>query len=104
LSHAASSGRVYYAFDRHKQQGAMSYNASYPLWWSLDFNVNPLCSLIGQTVVAHEREYIRVLDELVLPDSNTRAACEEFFNSHGEVEKRQATRSPCLRRRHRRTS
>src|SRR5260370_27190831 len=57
----------------------MSYNASYPLWGSLDFNVNPLCSLIGQTVVAHEREYIRVLDGLVLPDSNTRAACEEFL-------------------------
>jgi len=73
------AGRVYYAFDRHKQQGMLTYNASYPLWWSLDFNVNPLCSLIGQTVVANGREYIRVLDELVLPDSNTRAACEEFL-------------------------
>jgi hypothetical protein len=78
------TGRVYYAFDRQKQQGAMSYNASYSLWWSLDFNVNPLCSLIGQTVVAREREYIRVLDELVLPDSNTRAACEEFLTRTAE--------------------
>src|SRR5260370_24574952 len=58
--------------------------SSLPAWpkrmrWSLDFNVNPMCSLIGQKIVANNREYIGVLDERVLPDSNTRAACEEFL-------------------------
>ena len=72
-------GRAYYAFDRQKQQGMVPYSASFPLWWSLDFNVNPMCSLIGQTVIVNHREQIRVLDELVLPDSNTPAACEEFL-------------------------
>jgi len=72
-------GRAYYAFDRQKQQGTVPYSASFPLWWSLDFNVNPMCSLIGQTVIVNHREQIRVLDELVLPDSNTPAACEEFL-------------------------
>jgi hypothetical protein len=56
-----------------RQSGAIPYSASFPLWWSLDFNVNPTCSLIGQTVIAKNREQIRVLDELMLPDSNTLA-------------------------------
>ena len=73
-------GRVYYAFDRKAQQGAIPYSASFPLWWSLDFNVNPMCSLIGQTVITRNREHVRVLDELMLPDSNTLAACEEFLS------------------------
>jgi hypothetical protein len=69
-------GRAYYAFDRKAQQGTVPYTGHAPLWWSLDFNVNPMCSLIGQTV----NERIRVLDELVLPDSNTLAACEQFLD------------------------
>jgi hypothetical protein len=39
-----------------------------------------MCSLIGQTVVANGSEYVHVLEELVLPDSNTPAACEEFMS------------------------
>jgi hypothetical protein len=69
-------GRAYYAFDRKAQQGTVPYTGHAPLWWSLDFNVNPMCSLIGQTV----NERIRVLDELVFPDSNTLAACEQFLD------------------------
>jgi hypothetical protein len=74
------AGRVYYAFDRQAQQGMVPYSASFPLWWSLDFNVNPTCSLIGQMVISRNREHIRVLDELMLPESNTLAACEEFLS------------------------
>ena len=54
----------------------MPYLSEAPLWWALDFNVNPLCSVIGQTVNGQ----IRVLDELALPNSNTLAACEEFLS------------------------
>jgi hypothetical protein len=45
------------------------------LFWSLDFNVNPMCSVIGQ----RDGDRVYVLDELVLPDSNTYKACDAFM-------------------------
>jgi hypothetical protein len=69
------SGQAYYAFNREQQLRAVPYSPRAPLWWALDFNVNPLCSVFGQTI----NGLVRVLDEIVLPDSNTLAACEEFL-------------------------
>lgn len=70
-----AEGRVYYAFDRTASIRASEFNPRLPLFWSLDFNVNPMCSVIGQ----RDGNRVRVLDEIVLPDSNTPAACEEFL-------------------------
>jgi len=42
-----SAGRVYYAFDRKTNGAANNYNPRNPLFWSLDFNVNPMCSVIA---------------------------------------------------------
>jgi hypothetical protein len=69
-------GRAYYAFDPTQNVRPLRYDPSLPLFWAVDFNVNPLCSVIGQ--MAHGRVYI--LDEMILPDSNTPAACEEFLD------------------------
>jgi hypothetical protein len=66
---------VYYAFERDGNIGALRYDRRHPLFWSLDFNINPMCSVIGQRV----GDEVRILAELVLPDSNTWAACEEFL-------------------------
>jgi len=68
-------GRAYYAFDRAHNVRHLRYNPNFPLFWSLDFNVNPLCSVLGQTV----NGTVHILDELILPDSNSPAACEEFL-------------------------
>ena len=54
---------------------SISYSPDAPIWWALDFNINPMCSVVGQTI----QGIVRVLDELVLPNSNTDAACEEFL-------------------------
>jgi hypothetical protein len=70
-----TSGTVYYAFDRAGNVRTTSYACRLPLFWSLDFNIDPMCSVIGQ----REGDMVYVLDELVLPDSNTLAACEEFL-------------------------
>jgi hypothetical protein len=70
------SGQVYYPFARKLHMGRLPYSPRHPIWWALDFNINPMCSVIGQTINGG----IRVLDELVLPDSNTMAACEEFLH------------------------
>lgn len=67
-------GVAYYAFDRRRHVRPVAYNPTHPLFWALDFNTSPLCSVIGQMI--NDRVYI--LEELILPDSNTPAACEEF--------------------------
>jgi hypothetical protein len=74
-----TAGLVYYAFDRTRNVEPLRYNPRLPLFWSLDFNVNPMCSAIGQ----RDGDSVYVLDELALPDSNTWAACEAFLDRIG---------------------
>jgi PBSX family phage terminase large subunit len=80
-------GNVYYAFSNENIQPA-AYNPYLPLCWALDFNVDPLCSVICQIeerkTVAWAPAYarstvVRVLEEIVLRDSNTVAATEEVI-------------------------
>jgi len=68
-------GLAYYAFDRRAQMRNITYNRNYPIWWAIDFNVNPMCSVIGQTI----NGVVCVLDVLVMHHSNTLAHCEEFL-------------------------
>lgn len=69
-------GRAYYAFDRAHHVADFPFNPLLPLCWSLDFNMNPLCSVLAQV---QDNGGVAVLEELILPDSNTAAACEEFL-------------------------
>jgi len=48
-------GRAYYAFDRACNVRPLRYNPNFPLFWALDFNINPLCSVLGQMVNACKR-------------------------------------------------
>jgi Terminase large subunit, T4likevirus-type, N-terminal len=75
------SGRVYYGFERSENVGAVDVDERLPLMWALDFNVDPMCSVVAQ--VAGNR--VRAIDEIVLGRASTRDACEEFgrrFPSH----------------------
>jgi len=76
-----SAGLVYYAFDRERNVTPLRYDPKLPLFWSLDFNINPMCSVIGQT----DGNRVYILDELVLPDSNTWQACEAFAERLGSI-------------------
>src|SRR3954453_12037485 len=69
------AGLVYYAFDRTTNVAPVSYRPGAPLFWAIDFNVNPMCSVIGQN--AGER--VHVLHEIVLPQSDTWQLCHEFL-------------------------
>lgn len=76
------AGRVYYAFDRKENVVGMEVEPRQPLLWALDFNVNPMCSVVAQA----RGEEIAVLDEIVLSRASTLDACEEFagrFPTHG---------------------
>ncbi len=97
------TGRVYYAFSRESNvvpnqrfPNPIQYDRRLPISWSLDFNVNPMCSVIGQlqddfspayfdysTLQNREEKRVKflwVLDELWIPNSNTADACQEFAN------------------------
>jgi hypothetical protein len=43
-----TAGRNYFAFDRTKNVRQLSFDPRLPIFWTLDFNVNPMTSLIGQ--------------------------------------------------------
>ena len=69
-------GLAYYAFDRDRNVTPLRYDPKLPLFWSLDFNINPMCSVIGQ----RDGNDVHILDELVLPNYNTEATCFEFWS------------------------
>src|SRR6185369_8477956 len=74
-----SAGRVYYAFDRLTNVQRVDPDGSRPLLWALDFNVNPMCSLMAQKV----GDRVVVLDEIVLSRASTLDACREFERRFG---------------------
>jgi hypothetical protein len=75
------AGRVYYAFERQGNVAEADIDERRPLLWALDFNVDPMCSLVAQV----DGGRVTVLDEIVLSRASTHDACEEFgrrFPSH----------------------
>jgi hypothetical protein len=78
---SAQGGVVYQAFDRNQNVAELKLDPTLPLLWALDFNVDPMSSLIVQ----FKRHEVFVLDEIVIRRATTRQACEEFrkrFPSH----------------------
>jgi hypothetical protein len=68
--------RAYYAFDREENVRAVRFDGMWPLVWSVDFNVNPMCMLLMQRV----HEVVHVLEEIVIkPEANTELACQKFL-------------------------
>jgi Terminase large subunit, T4likevirus-type, N-terminal/Terminase RNaseH-like domain len=74
-------GLVYRAFERREHIKKLQVHTNYPLLWALDFNVDPMCSVVVQM----EGQNISVLDEIVIRHASTQEACEEFerrFSNH----------------------
>ena len=93
-----TAGRVYYAFDRDKNVESQRYNPNLPFFWSLDFNINPMCSVIGQ----RDGDEVHILDEVVLPESNTESACQAFLEKLASLRPHSVpcTAAPHIRRCH----
>jgi len=68
-------GRVYSAFDRKLHVEELEVNLYAPLYWALDFNVDPMSSVVAQVT----KGTVRVLDEIVIRHGTTQQACEEFM-------------------------
>ncbi|MBI1356549.1 MAG: hypothetical protein GC160_19580 [Acidobacteria bacterium] len=72
-------GRVYHAFDRRQNVEPCSLEHQETLLWSLDFNVNPMCSVIG----VRRGDVIHIVDEIVQHTSSTPEVCEELVARYG---------------------
>jgi hypothetical protein len=73
---ACDTGLVYHAFSRADHVGDLRLELGLPILWALDFNVDPMCSIVAQRV----GEQINVLDEIVMHRVSTTDACREFMN------------------------
>jgi phage terminase large subunit len=72
------SGMVYQSFKRGRNVKAVEMDESLPLYWALDFNVDPMSSVVAQKV----GDDLNVLDEIVLSRASTHDACEEFHTRY----------------------
>jgi hypothetical protein len=68
------AGLVYRAFSRSENVSDLQYDWHLPLLWSLDFNYNPMSSVVAQNV----RGTIQVLNEIVIRGATTAEACDAF--------------------------
>jgi hypothetical protein len=69
------SGRVYHAFDRLTHVGKFAFNSKLPLWVGMDFNIDPMSTVLLQPQPNGE---IWAVGEIVLFGSNTKEIAEEL--------------------------
>jgi hypothetical protein len=72
------SGTVYHAFKRSRNVKEVKLDPDEPLFWALDFNVDPMSSIVAQ----RHGDDVAVLDEIVLSRASTAEACEEFHGRY----------------------
>ena len=70
-----TGGVVYASFSGEEHVKELEPEPRLPLLWALDFNVDPMSSVIAQIV----RGQVRVLGEIVIRHATTRQACEAFL-------------------------
>ena len=77
---AAGASLAYVAFAREGNVGECQFRPGEPLIWALDFNVNPMCSVLAQRV----GDAVHVIDEMVLDDAHTEMACDALVEKTQE--------------------
>ena len=75
-----TGGKVYSAFAREVHVQDIALDPRTPLAWALDFNVDPMSSVIAQEADGKTL----VVDEIVLRNATTMEACEEFLRRYGK--------------------
>ncbi len=81
---AVFAGQAYYTFSRDDHVTPCAFNAQLrTIAWSLDFNIDPMCSIVAQVEWSRDaygrgRTQIKVLDEIALPDARTVHAVQSF--------------------------
>ena len=73
------AGQVYSSFDRSRNVAPVRLDPLLPLRWTLDFNVDPMSSVVAQIVDGR----VLVADEISLRRATTIDACSEFWRRYG---------------------
>lgn len=85
----SGKGNVYDSYSDTENVARLDRDPAMPLCWALDFNRDPMCSVVGQyreeitmrTRLTNEKLIsFEVLQEMALPDCGTLDACHEFVN------------------------
>ena len=71
----SAQGRAFGTFDPAVHVQPTAYEPALHLCWSLDFNINPMCS----GIIQYHRGAVRVIDELSLANTDTDSACNAFL-------------------------
>ncbi len=71
-------GQVYYSFDRQRNLAEGKLDAAGPLRWSLDFNVDPMCSVVAQI----RDSIVHVIDEIAIGRVSTPEVCQQFLERY----------------------
>jgi hypothetical protein len=74
-----SQARVYHGFDRDQNVMELGLSPHAPLLIGMDFNVNPMTAVVAQRA----GEQCHVIDEIVLPNSNTQQMMQEINRRYG---------------------
>ncbi len=74
-----AQARVYYGFDLEKNVIQLTPSPHVPLLIGMDFNVNPMTAVVGQRA----GDQCHIIDEIVLPNSNTQEMMHEINRRYG---------------------
>jgi hypothetical protein len=81
------SGAVYFTFDRQAHIKPLTFDPRFPLIWTLDFNIDPLCSVLLQEIdttteterrVGKTSRVFHAIGEIALKDARTTHAVDAF--------------------------
>lgn len=76
-----TSGQAYFGFKRPDHVAPVKINPQLPMWYSIDLNVSPLCSVYGQ----HDKVRAWISGEVYIQGSGRTAdAAEEFLRRHAD--------------------
>jgi len=70
-------GRAFDDFDSRIHVAPAPYDPSLHLCWSLDFNIDPMCS----GIIQHDHGRVRIIAELSLEDTDTDSACDALLET-----------------------
>jgi hypothetical protein len=77
-----TQSRVYHSFDLEKNVFELAISPYAPLLIGMDFNVNPMTAVVGQRAA----DQCHIIDEIVLPNSNTQQMIQEINRRYGGSE------------------
>jgi hypothetical protein len=74
-----TQSRVYQNFDLEESVTELALSPHAPLHIGMDFNVNPMTAVVGQRAA----DQCHIIDEIVLPNSNTQEMMQEINRRYG---------------------